>query len=125
MKLRCRVGSAVRTATIVAAVVPGALALGGIASAAPPASAAPSAPPARAARSAPGFIKPPCATARTGQMRCFFLYRPQTAVNQALIAWPGDPAARPDSGRSPLGLQAAEPEHFESDRGGLDPAPHS
>ena len=101
MKLRCRVRSAVRTAAIVAAVVPGALALGGIASAAARLGRRP--PPARAARSAPGFIKPPCATARTGQMRCFFLYRPQTAVNQALHA---GLATRPH-GLTPADLRSA------------------
>jgi len=77
MKFRSRARSAVLTATIAAAVVPGGLALAGV----PSATAA-----QRPAPGAHGFIKPPCAKARPGQMRCFFRYRPQLAVNQAMAA---------------------------------------
>src|SRR5579871_3106077 len=63
MNLRCRARSAVLTAAVAAALVPA-----GSAIAAPPAH---------------GFIKPPCARSAAGQMRCFLLYRPQVAVDQA------------------------------------------
>jgi len=89
MKLPCRVRSAVLTAAIATAVVPGGPAMAGTASAASP--------------GAHGFIKPPCAAARSGLMRSFLIYRPQMAVDQALVA---GQAARPH-GLTPADLRSA------------------
>ncbi|HET7013242.1 MAG TPA: S53 family peptidase [Streptosporangiaceae bacterium] len=50
-----------------------------------------------------GYVRPPCATARPGEMRCFLAYRPQAQVNQAMGA---DRAARP-VGVSPAAIRAA------------------
>jgi subtilase family serine protease len=101
MKQPSRARSAVRAAAIAAAVVPGVLAMAGIAAAAPPGRHAAAGQQATAA--AHGFIKPPCASARPGHMRCFLLYRPQAAADRAKPA--GLPAQ--PTGLTPADLRSA------------------
>ena len=90
--IRARVARAALAGTALAGtVLAGTVAAGSAAAGTRPASAPRAALATRAAAitgrpGKAGFIRPPCATAAPGQARCFLVYRPQAAVNRAMLA---------------------------------------